>query len=291
MQNSPSKVITAAARFVLFFLLFGLPLYCAAAVSTTNDLPLQIAGRIPFVKVSVNGEGPYLFIIDTGASENIIVPTLAARLGIKPVRVSASQHRGNVHSLQAGTATLSNSVVFITDPPQAHSLRLDLGIDYQGILGYPFLSSFLTTLDYRRKVVRFDPLPAAGRRLAPPGKDAVSVAFFLRDRLPHVVGTVNGMGPVTLLLDTGSSEVLLLPGAARQLNISGQGQTDLPGVAFTKLETLSLGAATVRNLPCVINTLPQERRAVSSYHGIVGTPFLTNFVVTVSYSHKQIILR
>jgi hypothetical protein len=62
--------------------------------------------------MSLAGRGPLTMVIDTGASENMLTPEAAVRIGL---------------TVPAGN---------------------------DGILGYPFLSHFVFTIDYRRAFIR-----------------------------------------------------------------------------------------------------------------------------------------
>src|SRR3954464_14703827 len=79
---------------------------------TSFKVPFRLIDNRVFVEVKVNGQGPFHFILDTGASGTIMRPA-AQRLGLKIV--NESQQRGvgenrvwsgetSVHELQVGAA-------------------------------------------------------------------------------------------------------------------------------------------------------------------------------------------
>ena len=149
----------------------------------SGEIPILIEGRVPFVKGSINGRGPFTFILDTGATETVITPPTAQMLGVRALPVSTRQKKGTVKTLQVGKYELQNLQVYVFDPPQALPLRLDKGMNYHGILGYSFLSRFVTTLDYRNETVRFE--RAAEYRPAAE-KGQVEVPLTLRGNLLHM---------------------------------------------------------------------------------------------------------
>jgi predicted aspartyl protease len=255
---------------------------CQAAAADT--IPAQIAGREVFVPVLVNGRGPYQFIVDTGATETIVTPSTAKDAGVATIPYPGVQKKGRVDRIAAGTAGLTNLNVFLFDPPQALSLRLDEGINYGGILGYTFLSRFETTIDYPRRTVRFRPLASAA------STNGFAVPFLLVDRLVHVRGRVNDSGPFTFLFDTGSAEVLLTPPAADRLKIQGTPLPSYPGARLATLGSVAVGGAMVPQIDAIIHRPPGERIAGTTYDGIVGYPFLSRHTVTIRYDKSLIFL-
>lgn len=244
-----------------------------------------------FVEARINGQGPFPFILDTGASETVITPPTARQLGIRGLSVAPDQDKGHVESLSVGGVSVRNLPVFITDPPQALPLRLDKGIDYRGLLGHTFLKRFIMTIDYAGRRLRLVSLEQQPNALVVPHRPGVSSARFdVREGMIYARGAVNAKGPVTFLVDTGSAEILLLPGAAQSLGVLSTPASGHHNVGFTQLDRVSLGGATALNLPAIVHRLDREGIRRLSYHGILGTPFLSNFTVTISYRDRLIIL-
>src|SRR5690349_781450 len=69
-QTAPDTAAQSPAEFVL-----TIPF--ASTTAPTSWIPLD---------VKVNGKGPYLFVLDTGADYNSVSLDLAAELGLKPDR-------------------------------------------------------------------------------------------------------------------------------------------------------------------------------------------------------------
>src|SRR2546422_1684859 len=134
----------------------GALLLIVALVSTAvgAEIPFELEGRVIFVKGTINDRGPYTLILDTGATETILTPPTARALGIKAVPAGGHQAIAVAQSIAVGGVSVRNFPVFVFDPPEALSLRLDHGMNYHGILGHSFLSQFVVTIDYRHKTVR-----------------------------------------------------------------------------------------------------------------------------------------
>jgi predicted aspartyl protease len=94
-------------------------------------------GRI-LVPVRVNGQGPFQFVLDTGANRTVLTPALATSLGLdvsankkvtlSGVTGSASVPTVSVAEVSAGSVTLSNQELPIADSlaPNVHGI---LGVD------------------------------------------------------------------------------------------------------------------------------------------------------------------
>jgi predicted aspartyl protease len=277
-----SRVRTGAPVAVL------LSLFCLAGPAA-EPLPMRIQGRVLFVDARLNGRGPFRMILDTGATETVITPPVAAKLGLVRYPSSSSRLRRVLDRIEVGPAAVDRLQVLVFDPPQALPLRLNHGIDYHGLIGYPFLSRFVTTIDYRASTVSFAPPARRPPEAAEPRKQIV-IPFKLHDNLIHVRGKVGETPAATavFLVDTGSAEVLFLPRAAQRLGLRAVAAADHDRVAFTRLGQLALGRAVVGDVPAVIHQLADERRRNPTYDAILGYPFLSRFTVTVDYRHREL---
>jgi len=264
----------------------GLCLLCffQAGKAFSSETPFELAGGIILVKASVNRMVPSTFILDTGATECLLVPQAAKLAGLGPTMGDGSPL---ANSVAVGDQVVPAIPFLVADPLQAISLRLDRGINYAGILGYPFLSKCVFRIDYRRKTL--DWFGGTGRDPAfHAPRNAICVPFSLRSRLIHVSGLVNGRGPVTFLVDTGSAEVVLLPKAAEFLRVPVSPGNRNDGVRFTTLDRIAVGKAIVTKTPAIVCQLQREGIGTLSYDGILGYPFLSHFRTTFNYGDKTL---
>jgi predicted aspartyl protease len=159
-------------------------------------------GRV-VAPVSVNGQGPFRFIVDTGANRSVVSQALADQLGLTPSSV------GEVHSVHG-----------VSPAPmvQVNSLRygeLSLGgaalpmlqgavlAGEQGLLGVDGMSGRRLRMDFERNCIEIMPSREA-RRL----RGWAAIRGELRfGHLVVVRGSINGVR-VNLLLDTGSDSTL-----------------------------------------------------------------------------------
>lgn len=153
----------------LFLLVFAAQTAISAQDKTTVELPMKFRGLMPAVEVSVNGEGPFLFAIDTGAQgEARIDAALVKRLNLKTKgQVQAGDSSGRnmrmldtveVDSITVGTLKFDKITAITRDYNTSPNLpKID------GILGFELFKDYLFTLDYPAQKVRIESgaLPAA----------------------------------------------------------------------------------------------------------------------------------
>lgn len=132
--------------------------------------------------------------------------------------------------------------------------------------------------------------------MSPPAQVApvpvVELPFTLEGFLIAVEGKINGK-PAKLILDTGAGVGLFTPKSAAKLELKPQGKAMIGGggeklvpAEFTTVQELSLGGAVQKNQLGVILDLPSG--AKSNFDGIVGFPFLKNYVVQLDYAAKKV---
>jgi Aspartyl protease/Tetratricopeptide repeat len=133
------------------------------------------------------------------------------------------------------------------------------------------------------------------------GDGQITRLKFLRtDPLPLVTVRVNGGDEVTFFIDTGGSEVALDTAFAKQLGVPlfGTAQGTFSGgqhaeVQQGRIESLTVGAWTVKNLPVVMLPLRQlsEGLGAKQIDGIIGTTLFYHFLATLDCPHGELVLR
>ncbi len=118
--------------------------------------------------------------------------------------------------------------------------------------------------------------------------------------LPLVNVRVNGGGEVTFFIDTGGSEVALDTDFAKELGLPqfGAVQGTFAGgqhaeVQQSRIESLTVGDWTVKNLPAVTMPLRQLSAGlgVKRIDGIIGTTLFYHFLTTLDYPQGELVLR
>ena len=105
---------------------------------------------------------------------------------------------------------------------------------------------------------------------------------------------IDGRGPFTFLLDTGSSHTVLgeelaqrlaLPAVARaRVLTSGGAQMGL----VVEVGRLSIGSSSVERVMPSVVSIAELRRIDKSVDGVIGQDFLSAFNYTVDYRHKRL---
>jgi Aspartyl protease/Tetratricopeptide repeat len=129
---------------------------------------------------------------------------------------------------------------------------------------------------------------------------ATRLKFVRTDPLPVVSVRVNGGHEVTFFIDTGGSEVALDTEFARELGVPQFGAVEgtFSGGQQTKvqqgrIESLTVGDWTVRNLPVVMLPLRQlsQGLGVKQIDGVLGTTLFYHFLATLDYPRGELVLR
>lgn len=121
---------------------------------------ISIESYYTIVPTMVNGQGPYRFLLDTGASTCIVARPLAAELGL-PEGVSATA-KGAVNELAINLSRVSGLAVGAVGRADMDVLLMDCSQvsgyvrgQVDGYLGTDFLQHFALTLDYADEVMAF----------------------------------------------------------------------------------------------------------------------------------------
>lgn len=156
------------------------------------------------VALTLNGQGPFRFILDTGA-RNVISNTLHRRLQL-PVQgvavlsgMGESRERGMLTTVgQIGLAGLTLDRQAFFTSPTLDNLPID------GTIGYEWLALAPTRIDYAaRQITFYDPQHFVYRG------DGSAVALTFHDRTPQVAARLDGL-PGMFTIDTGSDYSLTM---------------------------------------------------------------------------------
>lgn len=131
------------------------------AAAGPNTVPLQVvtgAGGtvIAFVQVTIHGQGPYRFALDTGASSSVVDTSISQQLNL-PEAGATGQVTGVIASGQARVVTIDQWSVGSVSLPQTHIVTLDLPqgssqVHFDGLLGSDMLSRYgAITVDYQKQ--------------------------------------------------------------------------------------------------------------------------------------------
>lgn len=253
--------------------------------------------------VHVNAQGPFDFILDTGAGTSLLSSELAKQLDTKVISSKEGQSAGGkvsvslakVDSLAVAEAKVDDVDVGIVD---LGHIGKTIGAKIDGDLGYNFLKHFRIAIDYRECVIRFDdpkrvesfgrtPQTEIAMRLASPAKPLVLVDVH-----------ANGRGPFQFAIDTGTSTTAIAPELAKQLGVASStiGPVTTGGahvdVTAGTLKSFQVGGAKIDNMAVVVaDFFEMLSTAVGTkLDGIVGYNFLRQYKVVFDYPNELLSL-
>jgi len=119
------------------------------------------------------------------------------------------------------------------------------------------------------------------------------IKFRLRDGYLIVVQTmVNGTGPYSFLLDTGTTRTVIDPDLALQLRAPAIGAASITTVLHVRqdklvqLENLEMGEASVSSLAAVVDKLARQKLLAPGIRGVLGEDFLSRFDILIDYQKR-----
>jgi hypothetical protein len=221
------------------------------------------AGRI-HAAVEINGQGPFRFILDTGANRSALSPSVVERLHLPPageislvvhgVTGSAVLPAVHIESLRAGEIVLP--------PANLPVLPGDVFGRADGILGISGLQRASITVDFENDRVVI--APSTGRR--PSGDHMVVPVKLTRGGLLQARGRV-GRTRVTVIIDTGAERTLgnlpLLVELQKRSHRAEETATNVIGATTTVTSagislvapTIMIGEAELTDLPVTFGDL------------------------------------
>lgn len=246
-------------------IVMGMTAAAPAVADPVRLLPFELRGHADIVvPVTIDGEGPFPFLLDTGSSRTAIADDLAVRLGLRVVGHTS------MHTVAGRTrrplAPLPR--VALGDGPPGTVLamllpasKLDRGLGVRGIIGRDILARRAYTIDYERRHVAWHlgavPRTVHGSQLRLDQRDD---ALFVE--LPQASGpATRAADTLRLVPDSGATELVLFgkPGRAMATATRGPRATavlasqggirSVPGVV---VDELRVGAVRLRNQPAAL---------------------------------------
>lgn len=270
-------------------ILFSSFLTLSAQETESVELPMKMRGLTPAVEVMVNGKGPFLFAIDTGAQGAArIDSSLVAQLGLKPTgQIQGGDGSGqNTRTMETFTLDSINVGGLNFKAVEAPSRNYNVSPNVpkiDGILGFNLFADYLLTLDYPAQKVRIE----RGELPAVDGKDVLS---FDSPRGVPVVEIL--VGSQTLKADIDSGNMVggfMLPTAlveksalASEPVVVGRARTVTSDVEIKQVrlkDAIHLGGFEFAD-PTV--TYP------SLSAGNIGSKILSNFVLTFDQKNRRV---
>jgi len=239
-------------------------------------IPMELLANRPLVRATINGQGPFGFLVVTGAAQTLIDPELGDALKIKRTNNVQSDTVefafGAKHTVK-GTAVVEDITHYVADFPA--SLRP------RGVISLTLWKDQLVTLDYPRWKVSIE----SGALPEPDNKTVFALGSSSEFRLPLSVGEqsiechVDPMFPSDLLVPAS----LLADQPPRSYRDVGTMKTPegLRRVRETKLTTTAmLGPFELKTPVVLISEAGETAR--------IGASWLGRFEVTYDVAHARV---
>lgn len=218
-----------------------LPISEVGAETEVGTILQDRAGRM-VAPVTVNGQGPYRFIVDTGANRSVLSRPLAEQLGLLPSGVGAVH---SVEGVQEAPLAHVNSLRYgALDLPTGPTPLLEGQVlaGEDGLLGVDGMRGRRLRMDFERRCIEITPARNAGML-----RGWEMVRGELRfGHLVMVPGVVRGLR-VNILIDTGSDTSLANVALQEALRARMRDNEDAfgPPRAYTAGQTVVLDRAMV----------------------------------------------
>jgi predicted aspartyl protease len=278
----------------------------ASILPSSTTVKFRLAGGaqpLILLPVSVNDQGPFDFILDTGAGTSLLATELAKKLDVQIISAKEGQSAGGkvsvslakVNSLAAGDMRLEDVDVGIVDLAQ---IGRTIGAKIDGDLGYNFLKDFRLTIDYQRSEIRFED-PNRVENFGRGARTEVPIRLATAAKPLILVDVhVNGRGPFQFAIDTGTSTTAITPALAGQLALAstpiGAGTTAgaQVDVHAATVKSFQLGGASIDNMAVVVASFFEMLSSAvgAKLDGIVGYNFLRNYKVAIDYPNGLLTL-
>ncbi|MBS1997642.1 MAG: aspartyl protease family protein, partial [Cyanobacteria bacterium SZAS LIN-2] len=287
-------------------------------LTKTIVIPFDYAQKELLVKGRLNNGEEMDFLFDTGASDTIIDRRVAAesfllkegQAGMTVLGGRVMTSTSTIGRLEIGNLIVNDIEARILDlSSQSRHLGRRLG----GIIGTNVISRFVVTIDYGKSTLTINDADSFVRPA-----DLVPVTF-LRKSAPVVKVKLAGKEDVMMLVDTGAAFNNLPAAVATRYAGEGPGRHTTEGEGLDgkpvrlgklTLDNVSIAGRTVRKVDFTY-TLPYAGAPVTAPAGaagrdvkldsggffqttnlgILGNPFLENFLVIFDYKFQRMLLK
>ena len=263
------------------------------------EVPFEVHSGHLFLKVMLNGKGPFRMLFDSGGV-NVLLPQVLAQIGAKAEGAMSGSSAGDgkqdvgvtrVDRMEFGGIVLERQV-FATFDLDAFMRRVEGLDDIAGVVGYELFKRFPVKLDYEHsRAIFYDP---AKFRYAGTG---ARLPILFRGTNPQARGRVDGIDGV-FHIDTGSrgSLTLTLPFVeandlttkygAKLETISGASVGGHVRALLARVATLQLGDITVQKPVTSLSLQDRGALADPDLAGNIGFGILRQFNITFDYPNS-----
>lgn len=271
--------------------------YQFAAGDRAEDTPVEFVGDHLFMPVTVKGK-EQLWFLDTGAGMTVIDKSFAEELGL--ALEGDMKGRGAGGTVDASFTTFppfqvkgiefQEQTVAVIDMTE---LVRRIGLDVVGILGFDFLSRFVTKIDYANLRVSFyEP-----ETFEYTGNGQI-VDIHIENNQFEVQATLDGSHAGSWLFDIGAGTTHLDGGYALREGYAdrhgvlrmGHGAGNEYQLKVVKCDRMEFAGFTVHEPPISFSYGGVDSSFVADQLGVLGNSLFRNFVLYCDYAGERIIV-
>jgi predicted aspartyl protease len=253
------------------------------------------------IEVRVNDQGPFRFLVDTGATSTVISNTLLSQLKITPIATSITRCVGGegrigsqlckLSSLDIGNLKIKNL------PVSSFDNAIFAGL-IDGVLSTSTLSDFLITLDYADHRILLN--SRSSSPVTPPKEAKAAIGlqgeFRIFGNLLLVAVSVNHQVPKNFLFDTGAVTSTLSKRQASLLGVNEDTPDSRVDIQFagacgvtksvlsvSRVALSSLGRSLKYAQILAVDLQEISKELETEVSGILGGDFFSRYKVTLDY--------
>lgn len=263
------------------------------------EVPFEIHSGHLFVKVMLNGRGPFRMLFDSGGV-NVLLPQVLAQIGARAEGAMSGDAAGDdkqnvgvtrVDRLEFGGIVVERQV-FATFDLDEFMRRVEGLDDVAGVVGYEIFKRFPVKVDYEHSRATFyDP---AKFKYAGTG---ARLPILFRGTNPQARGRVDGIdgvfhidtgsrGSLTLTLPFVEANALTAKYGAKLETISGASVGGHVRALLARATTLQLGDITVQKPVTLLSLQSRGALADPDLAGNIGFGILRQFNITFDYPNN-----
>jgi hypothetical protein len=278
------------------------PRFAIVGGQATAKVPFEIIDNRVFIAVRINGQGPFSFILDTGASDFALSEETAAKLKLQVKSGEDFSGVGEkaVHSGQTHLATVRIGDLLFSDLDGSVFPTLEFGDVFgkrslDGVVGLEVFQRVVARHDYVGRMLTFT-LP---EKFSYSGTGVI-VHFELPQQIPVVDADLDGVHG-SFGIDTGArSSLLIYAPFAAQNKLAEKYGAKLEGVTgwgiggpvrslLARAGALKIGGVSVTAPVIRLYTLKAGLTTTNSLAGLIGPDVLSQYDVTFDYARRRII--
>ncbi len=265
--------------------------------NASENIPFRFVGNHLFIPVTVNGIQRW-WVLDTGAGMTVVDRAFANELKLdlkgdmkgKAVESTVDVQFALLPPFQIQGIEFDGQTAAVIDMTELNRL---LEYEVSGILGFDFLSRFVTKVDYAAELVSFyDPgsfiYSGNGRRWD----------IHIGDGTFTTQATLDGVHTGTWLLDLGASHCSLISQKAmdygytarKGVNRQGRGAGKSYIARLVRGDSLSFAGFTVKRPTISYALATMDTVAVPDELGALGNTLFRHFVLYIDYAGEQVIV-